>query len=150
MRVLCRSGFISFEPDGTADIARLMQFFSITLVRENDYYTFPALKGLPRHSIKGSTYVSGLPATATYEGRHPWEVLKANGFVYNLALSKIVPKATINIPVTLPLVDDGYFLSQTPMFQPGSRNAVGQQILSYDAIYDEYLEELRLREYAYE
>lgn len=124
-------------------------FFDLELVREDDYYTYPALKGLKRYSIVASPY-GGLPAVATYEGRHPWEVLRANDLVYSLALEALVPKASVQLLVKPVLVDDGYFVCETPMLQPGSRDALGQQILSFDGFFNRELLELQLVSYSYE
>lgn len=146
MRVLCQHGFFFFYPRRASDIVEFTGFFGIELVRENDYYTFPELKGLERYSILGSTYGS-LPAIATYEGRHPWEVMRENGWVYSLALGALVPKASITLLVRPPLVDKGYFIAETPLLQPGSRNSAGEQILSYDAFFDGHYFELQILEY---
>lgn len=149
MRILCRHGFLQFYPGLTSDLVDFTNFFGIELVREDDYYTFPALKGLKRYSIVGSPY-GAIPATQTYEGRHPWEVLKKNGFVYSLVAKALVPKASIAVNVDPILVDDGFFVCETPLLQPGSRNKVGQQILSYDAFWKRDILELQLVGFQYE
>lgn len=149
MRIVSRHGFVSFHPRVTSDVVAFTDFFDIELVREDDYYTYPLLQGLKRYSIVGASY-GGRAAVATYEGRHPWEVLRANGFVYNLALGTLVPKTSITTTVNPLLVDDGYFTCETPMIQPGSLNAAGQRILSYDGFFNREFLRLQLVSYAYE
>ncbi len=149
MRVMSRHGFVSFHPRSITDVVVFTDFFGIQLVSEDDYYTYPALKGLKRYSIKGSSF-GGLTAVASYEGRHPWQVMKANGFVYSLALGKLVPKTTISTVVNPILVDEGFFVCQTPMLQSGSVNAVAQRILSFEGFFNRDFLELQLVSYSYE
>src|SRR4051812_4712842 len=93
MRVLCRHGHFAFYPRKASDINQFSQSFGVTLKREEDYYTFPRLQGAPKYSLLGKLYVN-LPALATYEGM-PWEVMKANDFVYNVQLGLLVPKLAV-------------------------------------------------------
>lgn len=148
MRVLCRHGHFAFFPKRAKDVARYARFFDQDLVREGDYYTFEALAELPRYSIAGKIF-GNLPALETYEGRAPWEVMRENDFVYSLQLGLLVPKLAIVSIVQLPR-SDTYFISPTPLFQPGVRDTSGQQILSYDAEFIQDSFQLKIIEVAYE
>jgi hypothetical protein len=146
MRILCRHGHYSFYPRTVSDIARFSSFYNQELVRVNDYYTFPFLKELESYSLKGLPY-KNLAATATYEG-NPWEVMRENGFVYSLALKTLVPKASVNFVLNTPKTGF-YFTSEIPMIQAGSLNALGIQLLSYDAEYHFDINKLRVRGFDY-
>ncbi len=148
MRVLCRHGHFAFYPDNAEDVARYCRFFDIELVRSGDFYTFEALADLPRYSLQVKPF-GGLPAITTYEGRGPWEVMRENGFVYNVLLERLVPKLTI-IGVLQAPRSDSYFISPTPLFQPGVRDSSGQQILSYDAEFIPETSKLKIIQVAYE
>lgn len=93
MKVVCRHGHFAFYPEAPDDIGRFETLFKMVLKAERDYYTFEALAGLPRWSQILKTY-GNLPAIKTFEGEHPWEVMKANRFVYSLTLELLVPLAT--------------------------------------------------------
>lgn len=148
MRVLCRHGHFAFFPAHAEDIAKFSDYYDTELVRDRDFYTFPALQDAPRYSILGKPFIN-LPAIATYEGREPWDVMRENDFVYNLATGLILPKLSILFFDELPQVGL-YFLPSTPLLQPGTRNALGRQVLSYDGEYIDNPYQLRITEYAYE
>lgn len=145
MRVLCRHGYYSFYPANEQDLARFMQLLNIKLQRRDDYYTFPALLTADRYSIAGLPYLTGVPAIETCERRHAWEVLKANGFVYSMALGVIVPAAAIISVVTLPKTSY-YYLQQSKILQAGERLQTGEQILSFDGYFDMPSCQLRMNE----
>ncbi len=148
MRVLVRHGHFAFYPKTPEDIARFCAFFDVVLEREEDFYTFPKLKDAPRYSLIGALWLT-LPATATYEGRNAWEIMRENGFVYSIELAAIVPKLSITQAIDPP-ASRYYFIAESPLIQPGSRNALGQQVLSYDAEFDFGTKQLRVREIGYE
>lgn len=147
MRVLCRHGHFSFYPRDADDISRFSNYFSVTLKREEDYYTFERLFEAPHYSLLGKPYIN-LPAIETYEGS-PWDVMRENGFVYHLGTGLIVPKASIVSIVEIPMVGH-YFRAGGSLIQPGSRTLLGRQILSYSG---EFIKEglsLRISEFEYE
>jgi hypothetical protein len=146
MRVLCRHGHYSFYPRTASDISRFASFYNQELVRVDDYYTFPFLKDLESYSLKGLAY-KNLLAGVTFEGK-PWEVMRENAFVYSLALKTLVPKASINFVLNPPKTGF-YFTSETPMIQAGSLNALGIQLLSFDAEYQFDINKLRVRGFDY-
>jgi hypothetical protein len=145
MRVVCRHGHFAFYPKRVSDIARFCYQYNTVLIREEDYYTFPELQGLENYSLEGKSFLN-LPALVTFQGKNPWDVMKANGFVFHIASQILLPKSAIAIPIRCPLT--GYFfVSPSPLIQPGSRNEAGIQILSYDGEYMENLIQLRISEF---
>lgn len=146
MRVLCRHGHFAFYPRNETEVGSFVDYYKEPLVRVGDFYTFPALQNIPDFSIK-LLPVGNLPAVKNFEGR-PWDVMRENGFVYSLALKLLVPKAAIPIVVD-PKISNYYWLGQTPLLQPGSRNLLGQQILSYDAEYIDSIFQLRILEMSF-
>lgn len=146
MRILCRHGHFAFYPKDAHDIAQFAGLFGETLVRVGDFYTFEFLKNAPDYSIQGKTLL-GLPASKTFAGL-PWEVMRENNLVYNVALKAAVLKSLIVTPLTLELTDD-FYLVENPLIQPGSRLSTGQQVLSYDAEYIRDASQLRIFEVQY-
>jgi hypothetical protein len=147
MRVLCRHGHFSFYPRAASDIARFSNFFGVSLKREQDYFTFEGLIDAPKYSLTGMPYVN-LPAITTYEGE-PWDVMRENGFVYDLRVNLLVPKLSVVAFVELPQVGF-YFRAGGSLIQPGSRTLLGRQILSYSGEFVEEGFSLRVLEYDYE
>lgn len=150
MRIICRHGHFAFYPEHAGDLSRFVSYYGIALARDpdEDFYTFPLLVGAPNYSLVGKAYL-GLAAIATFGGRHSWDVLRANGFVYSLTSKGLVPKASIMINVNPPLVGY-YYLGQSQLVQPGSLNVNGQRIISYDAELLQDYNELRISEFEYE
>lgn len=143
MRILCRHGHFSFYPRDAEDISRFCDMFDEELIRVDDFYTFSFLEDVPNYSLLGKTFL-GLPATVTFEGL-PWDVMKENGYVYNLALKTLVPKVSIVSVIRLELVDN-FWTVDNPIIQPGSLNPVGQRIMSYDARYYRETSQLKISE----
>lgn len=146
MRVLCRHGFYSFYPEYSSEIADFSKHFDIELVREEDYYTFKALKGLKKYSLATAIY-KDIPATVTFEGM-PWEIFEKNEQVYSIALEKVVPIASITTMIELSL-SDGFYDSNVPLIQAGSLVSSGSRIVDYDAIFVEEYKQLKVIEVSY-
>lgn len=148
MRIVCRHGHFAFYPRRAGDIHQFAQSFDQVLEREEDYFTFSALVGAKNYSLLGSPYHNLLPAIKTYEGK-PWDVMKENGFVYSVELTKVVPKLAIIGLVEL--TQKGYFyVCNVPLLQPGARTILGRQILSYSGEFYEDKFYLRIVEFGYE
>jgi hypothetical protein len=149
MRLVVRHGHFAFFPDSASEIPLYVELFETPLVRENDYFTFPGLVGVPRWSIATLAY-KNLVANKTFEGRTPWDAMKANGFVATAGTGVLVPKSSITSQVNPPLAGY-YFLAEIPLIQPGSRDATGRQILSYSGVFrQERQQQLAVIEYSYE
>ncbi len=145
--MLVRHGHFAFYPKHARDVSRFTNYFGDELVREGEYYTFENLKDAPRYSILGKPFLL-TPAIKTFEGE-PWDVMRENSFVYDITTGLIVPKLAITLLINPPLTGY-YFTAQTPLIQPGSRNAKGRQLLSYDAEYIQDTLQLRVMEFQYE
>lgn len=148
MRVICRHGHFAFYPRNASEVGQYVEMFETPLIRENDYFTFEGLVGAPRWSLAGLAY-KNLVANANFEGRAPWEVMKANGFVATNGTGVLVAKSTITVQLNPPLARY-FFLPESLLIQPGSRNAAGQQILSYSGEFRQDTMQLYVTEFSYE
>lgn len=148
MRVICRHGHFAFYPRNASEVGYYVEMFQTPLVRENDYYTFEGLLGTPRWSLAGLAY-KNLVAKVNFEGRAPWDAMKANGFVATNGTGVLVPKSSISIQINPPR-GSYYFLPESLLVQPGSRNAAGQQILSYSGEFNQSTMQLYVTEFSYE
>jgi hypothetical protein len=119
----------------------------VELVRSEEFYTFPLLTEAPKFSLKGLGYL-GLEATVNYEG-NPWDIMRENGFVYNIGRESLSLKESI-LTLASPALSGYCFLSTTPLIQPGSRNEIGRQVLSYDGEFNVESFHLKLSEFGYE
>ncbi len=148
MRVVCRHGHFAFYPRRAGDINSFAQAFDVELEREEDYFTFSGLAGAPKYSLAAKPYLNLLPATTTYEGA-PWDVMRENNFVYNIALGILVPK--LSIIGIADITQHGFFyVCNVPLLQPGVRTLLGRQIMSYSGEFYEERFYLRIAEFAYE
>ncbi len=125
MRVVVRHGHFAFYPRDQTEILKFRRIFNTMLFAEQDYFTFIGLLNLPTWSQIGLPYgLLGTPALVNYAGSHPWEVMRANRFVYAMALSLIVPAATFaTFSVNLRQGND-IVLSPKSFLQPGCLFAV--------------------------
>lgn len=147
MRVLCRHGHFAFYPRKSSDIGRFSNYFGVTLKREEDYFTFSGLYGAEHYSILGKPYLN-LLGLKTYEGK-PWDIMRENGFIYHLGLGIIAPK--LSITSVLDIAQVGFFfVASGALIQPGTRNLIGGQILSYSGEFTEEGFNLRVLEFSYE
>lgn len=148
MRVIVRHGHFTFYPRDSEDVARFTQYFQTELVPEDDYFTFPALKGLPRYSIAPKPF-GNLPAVVTYEGRRAWDVMRENEFVYDVTTELLVPALAVVHLASLAQATY-YWVVQRTLLQPGAILPTGQRLLSYDAEFLQDWQQLRLRSVGYE
>lgn len=143
MRVTCKNGFIMYRPERASDLSRFSRLFSVGLKPDQDYFTYANLVNLPRHSILGGLY-SNIIASKTYEGRHPSDVFRENGWVYSIATGLIVLEQVIlNTIDVVPTLD--FTISKNPLIQPGSVLSSGQRIKSYEGVLDFDLQKLLLQ-----
>lgn len=132
MRVLCRHGHYAFYPERSSDVSRFANFYRVPLVRDGEFYTFEGLRGLPCYSLAGKDY-GGIPAVATFAGA-PWDVMRANGFVWSLSLKRIVPAAT-HAGIIYQMPNVGYYYAPQVRGIPQAGAMVGTtRTLSFDAI----------------
>lgn len=148
MRIVCRHGHYAFYPYTSAELARFCTKYDAELFPEEDYYTFEELLGAPRYSLAALTWVN-LPAVKTYEGRHAWDVMRENNFLFSLQTKLIVPKTSI-IGVYDNPRSAYYWRAVTILPQAGYRDVGGNQILGFDAVHDVALSETRILSVSYE
>lgn len=144
MKVVCRYGHVALYPSTKGDVVRFQNLFKVQLYRVDDYFTFLGLTtlsltagivGLPRWSQIGRLF-GNLPALVTFEGREPWDVMKANDFVYSFVTKLLVPRASIVGTITLSQTLDCASAS-SPLIQPGSLiPAQGTIIVGYSGFID--------------
>lgn len=146
MKVICRHGFLSYYPRADTDLRRFQRIMDVTLVAENDYFTFEGLIGLPRYSLIGALFGT-IPALATFEGRNAAEVMEENGFVYMLSTDLVVPKELVLSTMNLNLSQD-YAVAASAFIQPGCFLQNGMRLLSYEGQID--LDTQRLKLYSWE
>jgi hypothetical protein len=140
MRVLCRSGHFAFYPFRRDEVIRFQRVFKLALFAEGDYFTFKGLLDLPRWSQTGQLYGT-LPAVATYEGRHAYEVMRENEFVYSLATGFLIPSTTVSQIVSLPQTLD-CAIAPKPLIQPGAILSSGETLIGYEGDIDLSLQRL--------
>ncbi len=120
MRVVVRHGHFAFYPRDREEVLKFRRRFGFMLFAEDDYFTFISLVNLPKYSLIGIPYgLLGTPALITYAGSHPYEVMRANRFVYSMKTLTIVPVLTF-APFAINLRQSGDFLISPRSFvQPG-------------------------------
>ena len=99
MKFNCEHGFYTFYPESMDDQAYFEFNTGFELVRLGKGLTFDTLAKLPDYSIKGQPY-GNLTATVNYAG-NPEDVLRANGFVFDLAARKLVALESLSQSVKL-------------------------------------------------
>lgn len=111
MMIDCQHGFYMFYPEGIEDQAYFEAQTGFALVQYENGLTFAPLAKLPDFSIKGQPY-GNLTAKVNYAG-HPADVMRANGFVFDL--EELILKDIQSIKAILPLHDQpmGGFISET-------------------------------------
>lgn len=132
MRVNCRHGFFQFYEQSTGEISDFISLFGFDLVSEKDYYTFSTLQDAPRYSIQGGEYL-GAPAIVTYEGE-PWEVMEANGLVYDYDQDKVI--SILEVTDILQLKETNRYFIADGMIAPGSLTDEGNRVTDYSAFYE--------------
>lgn len=140
MKVVCRHGHYAFYPSSKEDVIHFQRLFKLEIVAEDDYFTFPALKGLPRWSQIARPYGDAV-AIATCERPHAWEVMEKNNLVYSLALGILVVATTITKSVTLKQTRD-CAIAPKPLVQAGSLLPTGNVLLGYRGELDLRLQRL--------
>ncbi len=132
MKISCEHGYYSFWPQKEEDLFLFTNYLGITLVKKDDYYTYPLLADLPNYVILPSLY--GLfPSDKTFEGT-PKEIMKELGLVYNIATGTLVKKEAITISGDLIKLARNW-MSERSMIQSGMILGSGR-LLSYDGVFN--------------
>lgn len=135
MKVICRHGHFAFYPTDKDELVRLQRLLKTVLFSVDDYYTFPTLAALNNWSLAGLPF-GNLPALTTFCGRDPWDVMKANGFVFSLATMTLVPVASIMMKAPIHYTLD-CAVSTRVIFQPGGLDPINRlPIVGYEGEID--------------
>ena len=130
MRVKCSHGYFVLSETAVGQAVDFGTLYSQSVVpRSNgDQFTFEPLSALPDHVLFGAPYLNQV-ATKTYAGK-PWEIMRANGWVYDLVNGILVPVTSVTTET--PVYSAGNRFVAPGLIQPGSK--VGsQRILGYTA-----------------
>ncbi len=118
MKFACEHGFYTFEAESMDDTAYFQANTGLALTRYGAGLTFPFLAALPDFSIKGQPY-GNLTATVNYAG-HPADVMRANGFVFDVEKLQLVKLAEMTKTLKLyPQQNGAYIALELP--QSGAR-----------------------------
>lgn len=130
MLIKCVHGFFKFYETESGQISKFNSLYGLEVVRTTDgFYTFSALQAAPDHSIKASTYL-GAVATATFGG-DPWDVMRANGLVYDWTTGTLKPLTQILVRAAFS--DAGSYFVSSGLILPGSLASGGKRITDYTA-----------------
>lgn len=112
MKIFCKHGFYTFEPEGLDDQAYFEAATGYNLVAFGERLTFAPLAELPDLSIKGQAF-GNLTATANCCAE-PADILRANGFVFDVTQQKLSTLAEIKQSISLwPQLNGGYIALET-------------------------------------
>jgi hypothetical protein len=131
MKIKCVHGYFFFEESAPGELSRFVSRFGLNLESSDDHVTFTKLVDAPSHSIKNAKYFEAT-AIKNFEGK-PWEVLRANGLVYNFQTDTIVTLSSIGEVVSLKQ-GSNYFLANG-LILPGSLTDEGDRVTDYVAWY---------------
>ncbi len=127
MNIICKHGYFIVREDKFGEVARFNSIYNQDLGLKDDYYTFDFLREAESYSLLAIPYL-GVPAIALYEGK-PWEIMEANGFIYDFTAKIVKPIATV-LNQTDPIrLREGYMLSGLVL--PGSWTTEDKQITGY-------------------
>lgn len=126
MKIKCLHGFFVFEETTSGQAGDFTRLYQRPLVPFRGAFTFEELADAPRISVKGQPWLN-LVATVSFSG-DPWEIMEANGWVFNLASGLLVPLTSVTIET--PLTEVGSSFTAPGLIQPGSLFTEGR-IVSY-------------------
>jgi hypothetical protein len=129
LRITCLHGYFKFHETRAGEISKWASRYGFDMVRIDDYFTFKQLEAAPDFSLQGLPYL-GAVTTETFAGR-PWEVMEANGLVFNFALGLVVPITSVTVTFRIDQAGN-YFLSPG-LILPGSVKVDGSRVKDYAA-----------------
>lgn len=146
MIIDCLHGYFQIRETEPGQAVKFNYRYNQDLKLCGDYFTFSGLKGAPRFSIPTISYL-GVPAKKVYEGE-PWQVMKANGLVYDFILKtvRLIGDVTDQVQFN---ANNEYWTARG-LIRPGSFDPVGQKITGYTCHYDYYMRLFRYTEFSYE
>jgi hypothetical protein len=131
MKVECIHGYFKFSETSPGQISHFISQFGLEIERSGDHFTFADLVDAPDYSIVGGTFL-GAPCTVTTEG-NPWDVMRANGLVYDFVLGFVRPIDSITQAAGIDQAGN-YYVS-TGMLLPGSVMDGGLRVTDYAAFF---------------
>lgn len=132
VKIECDHGFFRFYETSQGEIARFLNIFSgFSLQRSTDHFIFKALADAETYSIAGMEYLGNV-ATETLEGK-PWEIMRANGLVYDFSKDLVVPIASVTLRTKL--IQASKYFSSPGLILPGSVTDGGSRVTEYVAWY---------------
>lgn len=106
-----------------------MSLFDVELVRKENYFTFADLEDAPDYSLAGAEFFNTV-AVENFAGT-PWDVLRANGMVYNFQTGLVVPLTAVTAKASL--YASGNLFQSPGLILPGSLTDDGTRVTDYAA-----------------
>ena len=131
MKARCLHGFFIFEETKAGQVSDFMSYTGLILVPRGTYFTFEFLKDAPNYSIEGESYL-GFTAIKTFAGE-PWEVMKANGIIYDFSTGVLKPLLSVTQLVSIKTAGHRYI--SNGLILPGSLTDAGMRVTDYAAHY---------------
>lgn len=131
MKLKCYHGYFIFKESRIGEVTDYTKLTGLSILPKDDYFTFEKLLSVDDYSLKGKPIVD-MPAIKTFSGK-PWEVMEANGFVFDFSLGVVVPIDSITTETTLSQTNNA-FLSPG-LILPGSLLRSGQRVKGYSAFF---------------
>lgn len=129
LKVNCSHGYFTFEESEPGEASNFASALGLELTYSSGVFTFPQLVDAPEYSIEGGEYL-GAQASSSFEGK-PWEVMRANGLVYDFLVGRVRHIETITEKLTLKQSGE-YYVSQG-LILPGSLTDEGKRVTDYAA-----------------
>lgn len=129
LKINCLHGFYIFEESEPGQISRFVTLFGLSLAKWRHAFTFEALAEAPEFAISGQSYL-GAAVLNTHAGE-PWQIMKANGLIYNFGSGELMQKALIKTIADLD--QSGPYFVSSGLILPGSLLKDGRKIHSYNA-----------------
>jgi hypothetical protein len=141
-------GYFRFTEGAVGQVSRFCSLFGLEIARAaaGDHLTFADLVDAPNYSLPGGTFL-GAATTELFEGE-PWEVMRANGLVYNFQTGLVVPITEIDQVVSIAAA--GFVFLASGMILPGSVTDDGSRVTDYAAFFDPSRQGFKYSEVAYD
>lgn len=131
MKARCLHGFFIFEEVKVGEVSDFVSYSGLSIVPRGTYFTFEGLQSAPRYSIQGKPYL-GATTTKTFEGE-PWEVMQANGLVFDFLTNTVKPLLSVTQLVSIKTA--GHRFISNGLILPGSVTEDGKRVKDYAAHY---------------
>lgn len=134
MKLNCIHGYFKLEEQRAGEFSDFVSLYGVEIERSGDHFTFADLVDAPDFSLPGGTFL-GCPTTELFEGE-PWEVMRANGIVYDFSIGEVVPIDSVSKVVNIKSAGNFYAASDmTGMIIPGSVMDDGSRVKDYAAYF---------------